>query len=587
MKQLWKKSLALLCVCALCASLMSFSAFADVDDVSIWGDVAEDNFVRVSSAAALAAGELQDVEVTEEVGDGAVRLVDGAQEGVWTSEEISVPAFEYAVASWGADTPDGTWVEVKVRVYVDMKKAWSGFVSWGKWGTTVKRSSTSSSDELAGMDTDTFFVRGSDGETGSKVQFQVVLHSNNAGVTPTLRNVSVSLQNTLDGQAITTYIPNGEAETALPEKVLLDTPCYSQMVRDSSIGSVICSPTSMTMMLNDRGLDLFPEETALREYDFAYEGFGNWAYTVAIAGSYGFSAYAHYADLDFVRHELADGRSVALSVRYSSSPNGSNPYLENGAANDTSGHLICIVGYETIDGVDYFYSNDAAAGSDTQSALRLYRADQLDVCWASRIAYSVNTAPENNAGQDAPTRVEVELRPSEEKADVYEIYLDGEPVDFGTGFSAKTKKLGAGTAFLIADNSGAAELPEPVTPTTANNYRQYLGAPNGNTINLGAQRLADNGAQSATVYIICNDGITYVGSVSFEGLAQEQEPEAPAEEPETPAEPETPVEPEAPAEPVDDANASASMSTGSWIGIGVGAAAIIAAVVLILLKKKK
>lgn len=583
MKQLWKKSLALLCVCALCASLMSFSAFADVDDVSIWGDVAQDNFVRVSSAAAFAAGELQDVEVTDAVGDGAVRLVEGAQEGVWTSEEISVPAFEYAVASWGADTPDGTWVEVKIRAYVDMKKAWSGFVSWGKWGTSIKRSSTSSSDELAGMDTDTFFVRGSDGETGSKIQFQVILHSNNAGVTPTLRNVSATLQNTLDGQAIPTYIPNGNEP--LPEKVLLDTPCYSQMVRDSSIGSVICSPTSMTMMLNDRGLDLFPEETALREYDFAYEGFGNWAYTVAIAGSYGFSAYAHYADLDFVRHELAEGRSVALSVRYSSSTGGSNPYLENGAANNTSGHLICIVGYETIDGVDYFYSNDSAAGSDTQSALRQYRADQLDVCWASRIAYSVNTAPENNAGQDAPTRVEVELRPSEEKADVYEIYLDGELMDFGTGFSAKTKKLGAGTAFLIADNGGAAELPEPVTPTTANNYRQYLGSPNGSTINLGAQRLADNGAQSATVYIICNDGITYVGSVSFEGLAQAEEPEAPVE-PETPTEPETPAEPEAPVEP-DTADTTVSgMSTGAWIGIGA-AVAVVAAVVVVLLKKKK
>ena len=95
MKQHWKKALALLCVCALCASLLSFSAFADeTGGENAWGDVAQDNFVRVSSAEALSAGQLQDVEVTEEVGDGAVRLAGGAQEGVWTSQEISVPAFE-------------------------------------------------------------------------------------------------------------------------------------------------------------------------------------------------------------------------------------------------------------------------------------------------------------------------------------------------------------------------------------------------------------------------------------------------------------------------------------------------------------
>ena len=90
MKQHWKKALALLCVCALCASLLSFGAFADeTGGENAWGDVAQDNFVRVSSAEALSAGQLQDVEVTEEVGDGAVRLAGGAQEGRGTRQNGS------------------------------------------------------------------------------------------------------------------------------------------------------------------------------------------------------------------------------------------------------------------------------------------------------------------------------------------------------------------------------------------------------------------------------------------------------------------------------------------------------------------
>lgn len=565
-----KNAIAMLLCVVLCAGMtVCVSATEEAD---VFGDVLQDNFLRITSADAWNQGTMENVEVTTEVGDGAIRLAEGQTEGTWTSQEIDVPAFEYMVASWSSDTPDGASVEIKIRAYVDLHDQWSGWMSWGKWGTTIKRGSANTKDDLAYVDTDILTIRGSDGETASKIQVQAVLRAQEGGQSPVLRDVSSTSKNTLEGQSIPIYHPEEGIE--LPEKVLLDTPAYSQMRRDSAIGSVICSPTTMTMLLNDRdsSLDLFPEEVALRNFDFIYEGFGNWPYTTAMAGAYGYSAYVHYADLDFLRQELAAGRSVGISVKYASSPSGKNPYLENGAANDTSGHLISIVGYETIDGVEYFYSNDAATNPDSACALRRYRADQLDVCWGSHVAYSISAEPEANAGQAAPQRIEATLEMV--APDAYVLKVNGEEVALNKTFARKTSILGAGTAFLITDNAATDEMPAPTETTTANKVINYTNVNGNGQLYISTAKMQQEGVKEATAYIIINNGPTYVASVTF--------PEAEVVEPpveETPAEPEAPVEETPVEEPAEEGGLNPAI-----IVIGV---VIVAAAVLVIVKSKK
>ncbi len=575
-----KNAIALLLCVALCAGMTV--CVSATDEAAVFGDVMQDNFMRITSSDAWNKGTYENTVLVEEVGNGAIRLAEGQLEGTWTSEEIDVPAFEYMVASWSSDTPEGASVEIKVRAYVDLHGQWSGWMSWGKWGTTIKRGSANTKDELAKVNTDILTILGSNGESASKIQVKAVLRAQEGGETPTLRDISTTSKNTLDGQAIPVYYPHPDME--LPEKVLLDTPAYSQMRRDSAIGSVICSPTSMTMMLNDRNsaLDLFPEEVALRNFDFIYEGFGNWPFTTAIAGSYGYSAACHYADLDFVRQEVAAGRSVALSVRYASSPSGSNPYLENGAANDTSGHLITIVGYETIDGVEYFYSNDAATQPDSACALRKYRADQLDVCWGSHVAYQISAQPEVGAGTAAPERIEAELKLV--GTDSYALMVDGEEVVLNKAFARKTSTLGAGTAFVITDNAATDEMPDPVETTTANKVINYVNVNGNGQLFISTAKMQELGAKEATAYVILNNGPMYVASVTF----PEAEPVAPAEpapvEPETPAVEETPVETPTEEPTVEEPAQEKGGINPAIIVVGV---VIVAAAVLVLVKSKK
>lgn len=510
------------------------------------GDVLQDNFVRITTSDCFSKGTLDSLTVSAEYGNGALTLTEGASDGVYESPELTVPAFEYLVASWSADTPVGTYVEISGRAYVDMKSGWSDWLSWGKWSPYIKRGSTGQKDSFAQVDTDTFTVLGSNGETASKIQLRVTLHTDDASVTPVFRELCCTMKNTLDGQAIPVW--HGDADAVLPESVVIsEAPAISQSVRDRDIADSICSPTTVTMLLNARGEDLLPEEIALREYDFFYEGFGNWPFTVAMAGAFGYTGYCHYGDFDFLRQELACGRTVGLSVKYSNTPDGGYPYLENAPISGTGGHLISIVGYGVEDGVNYFYSNDSAASSDSEAALRKYKEEQLSEAWSGRLCYVISSEKEANAGFAAPQRIEATLEYTGADG-LYNIMVDGAPISgLAANFSAKTAQLGAGAAILVADDAEDTSA-EGTASCLATHKLQYL------TVSSKGELRANN-APAGTVYIVVNNGPTYV--VHLDPVAATAAPASPA--------------------PTDQS------SSGTWyIWVILGAAAVAAAAVIFL-----
>lgn len=67
-----------------------------------------------------------------------------------------------------------------------------------------------------------------------------------------------------------------EEPFAASDDVRVSAPCYSQMVRQPEISHVICSATTIAMLLNQKGENVLPEEIALHNYDSAYDGCGNW-----------------------------------------------------------------------------------------------------------------------------------------------------------------------------------------------------------------------------------------------------------------------------------------------------------------------
>ena len=188
------------------------------------------------------------------------------------------------------------------------------------------------------------------------------------------------------------------------------------MRRDPAYARVICSATCAAMAMNGLGADLLPEEVTLSNYDYGFGGNGNWSFTCAAMGAYGFESYVSYASFDGLRQELSKGNAVCLSVKYSNKKDDpSLPYLENAPCR-TNGHLICVVGYEYRDSLAerVYYALDPAAKSDKEVGPLAYRESQLDKAWYRRASYIVHSPDSVREDRSAAYRVTARLEPDKD-----------------------------------------------------------------------------------------------------------------------------------------------------------------------------
>lgn len=339
--------------------------------------------------------------------------VDRIEEG----RLISVMPFDTLVLSFCADTPKGTWIELQARVRI--AEEMTNWFSWGLWSPFIDRHSINAADDHATLDTDTLKIN--NGKLADGIQLRANLHTNDAGQKPVLRSVHLAVKNT---QAACEEPLHARCDAFAP------TPCYSQMVRAPRIGGVICSATTIAMLLAQKGECVLPEEIALHNFDSAYEGCGNWCFSTACAASYGYEAYVRYASLDDVLAELTAGNAVGASVSYSNDPNHERlPYVEN-APCSTPGHLLVVCGFETSkEGQQFAIVHDPAAKSNDEVERR-YPLEQFLRAWSNRLIYVVHAS--HSEPRSIPVRVPAGLEPLKER-DTYRLLHYGQPVRLPNG----------------------------------------------------------------------------------------------------------------------------------------------------------
>lgn len=416
-----KKYIALLLIAALIISVYQISAKADTN-------VIEGNlFIHSTSNDFKVNTGLEDVKISNNIGDGAIVLKEGKLKGVYTSNIINTSPFEYLVLSWDSDTPEGTSIQIEARVFT---KAWSNWLLWGTWGTFIKRASATgvTDDSIAYVDTDTLVIKGNNGETASKIQYRVTLNTNTDGVTPSVRLISGAIRNTLPGQEIKKVFTD---KLDLSNLKVLDVPQFSQMVRDPSIADSICSATSIAMILNYYGTHILPEESAWGVYDYNYDGFGNWPFNTAYASSFGYKAYVDYSTIEGLKREIYYGHPIAVSVKYKNSVNVNLdfPVVEGAPIKWTDGHLIVVCGFTKEDGTDYIIINDPAAANNEGVRVK-YKLEQFEAAWAEfgNIAYIIHEK-EKEAGYGAPVNLNAELTAVSGKQNEYMLKYHGSIID--------------------------------------------------------------------------------------------------------------------------------------------------------------
>ena len=423
-------------------------------------------------------GNLENLSIDKNIGTGAIVLSSNNNKyieyGIYTSQVINLKTFKRLLVSWNCETPKGTWIEVQARAFIsyyddneNYTYEWSDWLSFGKWGTHIKRSSKSPDSHLAKISTDEFIIKGNYTDTASKIQIRALLHTENTNVTPSIRQFIISYKDN------TPRIKGIE----IPSNKIIDVPSYSQYIRDKNIGSVICSPTSITMLLNRRNENLIVEETAWSCFDYDYEAFGNWLFNVAFASSLGYESFVEYGNLKSLKREIYSGYPVAVSVKYTNDINNLEyPYIEN-APITTAGHILVVRGFEKKDGIDYVVVNDPA-GKSNESVTRRYKLSEFESAWhrGSNIMYVIH----DKEVEINNNRIETSLELKNNKENLYSVLVNDTYLDLSSDFVK--------TILITYDNGLTFEYLVPY-----NNH--YLALENKN---------------KCKIYIVGSDGFTYV-----------------------------------------------------------------------------
>jgi hypothetical protein len=358
---------------------------------------------RASRATGFEGWTLHGVQAS----DGRLVLAPGGIATEGEIEGLTVPAgmaglavgpaqatsgpFEEMIASWNAETPPGTWIEVRLRARVGGAVGrWTRWYNLGAWssdsGPERRQSVKGQRDEDGRVSTDTVMLAAPAGAH----QVALLLHTNDGG-----RGQTNAAQHGGIGQAgalspaisLVTVLASTPSPTArtVPAShaawgTTLDVPERSQMVYPNG-GPVWCSPTSISMVmaywsekLGEPALNRPVPEVAAAVYDVVYRGNGNWPFNTAYAAQHGLMAYvSRMSSLGQVERWIEAGVPVVASLAWSPGE------LRNAAVPSTDGHLLVIVGF-TADG-DVVVNDPAADPRLGLSVRRVYPRDTMERLW--------------------------------------------------------------------------------------------------------------------------------------------------------------------------------------------------------------
>jgi hypothetical protein len=352
----------------------------------------------------LASSGLGSMDYTDPFADYSGDGADGSgayEFGTWTSAPttLSFPWNEL-VASWNADTPPGTWIQVEVKPTLDNGHEAKWYIL-GKWAyrndMDFHPTSVGGQGDRDGyVAIDTWFAKDHDARS---YRLRVTLFRR-AGTeaTPTLTRLSAIASNYRN--------PKGSfpSESTIGAEVDLGVPQYSQEIHHGDFpqydngGEAWCSPTSTSMVvsywssvtgtnydpiqseyqwvldaLGGDHNDPWVDYTARYVYDYHYNGAGNWPFNAAYAAGRGLVGdVTMLHNLREAEPFIEDGIPLVASVAWN--PN----KLDGSDIKSTNGHLLVIRGF-TADGQQVI-ANDPASPTD-DDVLHYYNREQFERAW--------------------------------------------------------------------------------------------------------------------------------------------------------------------------------------------------------------
>jgi hypothetical protein len=271
-----------------------------------------------------------------------------------------------AVASWDADTPAGSWIEVSLRARLPGGRLtkWYSAGVWAADGSTVARHSVDDQgDGDADLATDTLVIP--DGKPAADaLQMKVRLMTARPDAAPGLRLAAVAVSTAPRGRA-TTAPPASAGDPARWGKVL-DVPACSQSYPDGGDWAHDTGPCEPRVRAAVEGV-----------YDWVYKGHGNWPFNTAYAATRGLEAYVtRFRSLADAEPWIAAGVPVGISYAWTAGT------LTGAPVRSSDGHLGVLVGFD--DHGDPVVNDPAARGDGASPVRRTYRRAELENVWVGK-----------------------------------------------------------------------------------------------------------------------------------------------------------------------------------------------------------
>lgn len=299
-----------------------------------------------------------------------------AGEAVETQTVQAGTTFDEAIVSWNVGQPDGATIQIEARPSRDGEEGkWYTVARWSSDPTRSPRESVKGqSDGDASVLTDTLRLS----KPASALELRITLESEK-GSKAHLKLLTVAFS---QGEAAS---KNLDPIASPSYGKVLDVPQKSQ--GDYPRGDVVCSPTSMSMVLNywgnKRSRDDWKRdvpEVDAGVFDSVYGGSGNWPFNTAYAGQLdGMTAYVcRLASLLDLERLISMGIPIICSA-----PHSLLQGKEMGKGEE--GHLVVVVGF-TKDGD--LVVNDPAKRDEKQ---KIYSRANFDQAWrrSKRTVYMV------------------------------------------------------------------------------------------------------------------------------------------------------------------------------------------------------
>ncbi len=297
--------------------------------------------------------------------------------------------FSEVVLSWNVEVPPHAGFSVEARMGRTADDSWTPYLYFGDWGRVLPKGERTIECPEGAIDVD-YFVSS---QRFDRVQYRLRAVAE-APATVRIDRVDVCLSDTT---ARITSVPRsaslGQADAARWQR-RLPVPFRSQRTERKELAGRICSPTSVTMMLDFHGVDRPTGEVAARIFDTHYDIYGNWPRAVQAAYSYGVPGYlTRFSSWEDVERAIAADQPLIISIQAAKGELAGAPYKA------TEGHLLVLTGFDAEGNVEV---NDPASPQPEKGQVAYARRDLETVWMKTKGGTAYVLLPPNKPGDIVP-----------------------------------------------------------------------------------------------------------------------------------------------------------------------------------------